>query len=140
MQLGKRSIGGKLFMGFGAILIVAVMLFSASLVAIWHEQDTSDTYLKAIATTGTGTTVDLTGQSANVAGKTIAAALWKSSNENVATVIEGTGEVTAVSAGTTAITAIASNPDKTVVTGIALVTVTATGGPGGTSTTLTAAP
>src|SRR6476469_8662265 len=52
MQLGKRSIGGKLFMGFGAMLIVAVMLFSASLVAIWHEQDTADTYRKAIALAG----------------------------------------------------------------------------------------
>ena len=97
-------------------------------------------YLKAIATTGTGTTVDLTGQSANVAGKTIAAAVWNSSNENVATVIKGTGEVTAISAGTTAITAIASNPDDTVVTGIALVTVTATGGPGGTLAAITVLP
>ncbi len=58
MQLGKRSIGGKLFMGFGAILIVAVMLFSASLVAIWHEQDTADTYRKAIAMAGLRSELD----------------------------------------------------------------------------------
>ncbi len=58
MQLGKKSIGGKLFMGFGAILIVAVILFSASLVAIWHEQDTADTYRKAIAMAGLRSELD----------------------------------------------------------------------------------
>jgi methyl-accepting chemotaxis protein len=58
MQLGKKSIGGKLFMGFGAILVVAVMLFSASLVAIWHEQDTADTYRKAIAMAGLRSELD----------------------------------------------------------------------------------
>lgn len=58
MQLGKKSIGGKLFMGFGAILIVAVMLFSASLVAIWHQQDTADTYRKAIAMAGLRSELD----------------------------------------------------------------------------------
>src|SRR6266852_5930101 len=58
MQLGKKSIGGKLFMGCGAILIVAVILFSASLVAIWHEQDTADTYRKAIAMAGLRSELD----------------------------------------------------------------------------------
>ena len=58
MQLGKKSIGGKLFMGFGAILIIAVILFSASLVAIWHEQDTADTYRKAIAMAGLRSELD----------------------------------------------------------------------------------
>ena len=58
MQLGKKSIGGKLFMGFGAILIIAVILFSASLVAIWHEQETADTYRKAIAMAGLRSELD----------------------------------------------------------------------------------
>ena len=58
MQLGKKSIGGKLFMGFGAILIIAVILFSASLVAIWHEQDTAETYRKAIAMAGLRSELD----------------------------------------------------------------------------------
>ncbi len=58
MQLGKKSIGGKLFMGFGAILIIAVILFSASLVAIWHEQDTANTYRKAIAMAGLRSELD----------------------------------------------------------------------------------
>jgi methyl-accepting chemotaxis protein len=58
MQLGKKSIGGKLFMGFGAILIIAVVLFSASLVAIWHQQETADTYRKAIAMAGLRSELD----------------------------------------------------------------------------------
>jgi uncharacterized protein YjdB len=96
--------------------------------------------LKAIATTGSGTTVDLTNNWANVGGVTINPAVWSSSNEKVATVNPGTGVVIAVTAGTTAITAIANNPDGTVVTGTAVVTVTATGGPGGPYVSITVLP
>jgi acyl-coenzyme A thioesterase PaaI-like protein len=58
----------------------------------------------------------------------------------VATVNPGTGVVTAVTAGTTVITAIVSNPDLTVVTGVSIVTVTATGGSGGTIASITVIP
>ena len=84
--------------------------------------------LTAIATTGTGTTVNLTNQTVTVGSATIQPAVWASSNPGVATVDPGSGQVTAVAAGTTAITAIAKNPvDGTVVTGTAIVTVTAPG-------------
>lgn len=78
----------------------------------------------AIATTGTGNTVNLTNQSATVGGATIAAAVWSSSNPTVATIDPATGVATALSAGTTAITAQASNPDATVVLATATFTVT----------------
>jgi len=84
--------------------------------------------LTAIATTGTGTTVNLTNQSATIGAATILPAIWTSSVPGVATVNPGTGVVTAVNAGATVITAIAANPDGTVVTGVATITVTATGG------------
>ena len=83
--------------------------------------------LTALATTGTGTTVNLTNQTATIGLSTIAPAVWSSSNPGVASVDPGTGVVTALTAGTAAITAIASNPDHTVVTGISTVTVTGTG-------------
>src|ERR1019366_4928678 len=67
----------------------------------------------AIGTTSTGTTVNLTGQSASVGGSPIAAATWISSNPTVAKVDPATGVATALSAGTAAITAIAKNPDTT---------------------------
>jgi uncharacterized protein YjdB len=98
-------------------------------------------YLKAIATTGTGTAVDLTNKAANVAGELIAPAEWASSNPGVADVNPGTGEVTAKTAGVTAITAIATNTnDGTVVTGTATITVTATGGAGGDVISVTVLP
>ncbi|MGA3081401.1 MAG: Ig-like domain-containing protein [Terracidiphilus sp.] len=79
----------------------------------------------AIATTGSGGSVNLTNQTATVNGTTIAAAVWSSSNPAVATVDPATGIATALSAGVTAITAIATNPgDKTVVTATAVFTVT----------------
>ena len=78
----------------------------------------------AIGTTGSGSTVNLTNQAATINGKTIAAAVWSSSNPSVATVNAATGVATALSAGATAIVAIATNPDGTVVTGTAVYTVT----------------
>jgi len=83
----------------------------------------------AIATTGTGTSVNVTNQSAVVNGKTIPAAVWTSSNPSVATVNSATGVATSVSSGAAVVTAIATNPDGTVVTGAATLTVS------GTSTT-----
>ena len=80
----------------------------------------------AIATTGTGTTVNLTNQSATINGVTVNAAVWHSSNPSVATISPTTGVATAVGVGTTAITAIATNPDGTVVTGTATFTVSPT--------------
>jgi hypothetical protein len=77
----------------------------------------------AIGTTGSGTTVNLTNLSATINGKTIAPAVWSSSNPAVATVNAATGVATALSAGATAIVAIATNPDGTVVTGTAVYTV-----------------
>ncbi len=78
----------------------------------------------AIGTTGSGTTVNLTNQSATIGSATVNAAVWSSSNPSVATVDPATGIATAVSAGVTAIVAIATNPDGSVVTGSAVFTVT----------------
>jgi uncharacterized protein YjdB len=78
----------------------------------------------AIGTTSSGTTVNLTNQSANINGSTIKAATWTSSNASTATINAATGLATATGAGATAITAIATNPDGTVVTATASYTVT----------------
>jgi hypothetical protein len=78
----------------------------------------------AIGTTASGTTVNLTNQSATISGATIAAAKWTSSSPSTATINSATGVATAVTAGVSAITAIATNPDGTVVTGTATYTVT----------------
>jgi flavin reductase (DIM6/NTAB) family NADH-FMN oxidoreductase RutF len=94
----------------------------------------------AIATTGSGTTVNLTDQSATVGAAKIAPAVWSSSNPGVATVNPGTGVAIALNAGATAITAIATNPDGTVVTGTSILTVTATGGAGGTIASINVIP
>jgi hypothetical protein len=85
----------------------------------------------AIATTGSGTSVNLTDQSAVVNGKTIPAAVWTSSNPSVATIDPASGLATAVSAGAAVITAIATNPDSSVVTGTATYTVTVAGSSSG---------
>lgn len=77
----------------------------------------------AIGTTSSGTTVDLTSQSATFNGVTINAANWTSSNLKIAR-MDAPGLATAVGPGTAAITAIATNPDGTVVTGSASFTVT----------------
>ena len=66
----------------------------------------------AIGTTTTGSTVNLTSQVA-----------WSSSSVQIATIGAATGLATGISQGTTTITAIATNPDKTVVTGTATFTV-----------------
>ena len=96
--------------------------------------------LQAIATTGTNTTVNLTNQSATIGTATILPALWASSAPGVATVNAGTGVVTAVNQGATVITATAANPDGTVVTGVATITVSATGGSGGVIASITVIP
>ena len=81
----------------------------------------------AIGTTGSGATVNLTNQPATINGATIKAAVWASSNPSVATVDPATGIATALSAGTTAITAMAANPDGTIATATAIYTVTVAG-------------
>jgi hypothetical protein len=78
----------------------------------------------AIGTTGSGATVNLTNQPAIINGATIKAAVWSSSNPSVATIDPATGIATSLSAGATAIVAIATNPDGTIVTGTAVYTVT----------------
>ncbi len=65
----------------------------------------------AIGTTSSGATVDITNS-----------VTWSSSSIQIATITTG-GLATAVSQGTTTITAIAINPDKTAVTGTATFTV-----------------
>lgn len=75
----------------------------------------------AIGTTSSGATVDLTNQ-----------VNWNSSSTQIATISTG-GLATGKSQGTTTITAIATNSDKTVVTGTATFTVV-----GGTSEQITA--
>jgi uncharacterized protein YjdB len=77
----------------------------------------------AIGTTGSGGTVLLTNAVQTVNGQTIDPVSWTSSNPAVAS-IKATGVATPLSGGTTAITAIAINPDGTVVTGSAAYTVT----------------
>jgi uncharacterized protein YjdB len=67
----------------------------------------------AIGTTAAGTSLDLTGQ-----------VTWTSSSTTVATVTSG-GLATGVGQGSTTITAIVTNPDKTVATGTATFTVAA---------------
>lgn len=79
----------------------------------------------AIATMGTGASENLTSQ-----------VTWSSSNEAVATV-NSTGLATALSSGTTSITAIETNPDNSIATGLAALSVTAAvGGAGGGTPTL----
>jgi hypothetical protein len=77
----------------------------------------------AIGTTVSGTTVNLTNQSATIGAATINPAVWASSSNPIATINAATGVATAVSSGTVAITAQAKNPDGTVVTGTATLTV-----------------
>jgi methyl-accepting chemotaxis protein len=48
MNIGK-TIGGKLYFGFGAVLVVVIFLCLLDLVAVRHEQNTKDTYQKAIS-------------------------------------------------------------------------------------------
>lgn len=78
----------------------------------------------AIATTNAGPTVNLTNQTATVNGHLIKAATWTSSNPSVATIDPNLGVAQALSAGVSVITALAYNPDGTVVTGASTYTVT----------------
>jgi hypothetical protein len=79
----------------------------------------------AIATTGSGTFVNLTNQSATVNSQLIKAATWTSSNQSVASIDPATGIALSKAAGVTVITAVATNTnDGTVVTGAATYTVT----------------
>jgi methyl-accepting chemotaxis protein len=48
MRIGK-TIGEKLYLGFGGILFVVVILSLANLIAVWNEQSTKETYKRAIA-------------------------------------------------------------------------------------------
>jgi hypothetical protein len=82
----------------------------------------------AIGTTSASTTVNLTDPNTyTVPGtspaQTIQWAQWSSSNPAVASIDANTGIITAKTAGTTAITAIATNHDNTVVVGSAILTV-----------------
>jgi methyl-accepting chemotaxis protein len=47
MRIGK-TIGGKLYWGFGGILVVVAVLSVADLVALFYEQGTKDTYKRVI--------------------------------------------------------------------------------------------
>ncbi len=47
MRIGK-TIGGKLYWGFGGILAIVIALLLANLAAVGHEQSTKETYKKAI--------------------------------------------------------------------------------------------
>ncbi|MGD0830366.1 MAG: hypothetical protein ABR907_05440 [Terracidiphilus sp.] len=78
----------------------------------------------AIATTGSGTSVNLTNQTATVNGQTIKAAVWTSSNPSVASIDPNTGIAKSIAAGAAVMTAVASNPDGSVVTGASTYTVT----------------
>jgi len=78
----------------------------------------------AIATTNAGPTVNLTNQTATVDGHLIKAATWTSSNPSVASIDPVLGVAQALSAGVSVITALAYNPDGTVVTGASTYTVT----------------
>jgi hypothetical protein len=80
----------------------------------------------AIATTGTGTSVNLTNQGATVSNQQIKAAVWTSSNSSVVSIDPATGLAKSVGAGAAVISAIATNPDGSVVTGTAQYTVTLT--------------
>src|SRR5215475_11275609 len=47
MRIGK-TIGGKLYWGFGGILVVVAVLSGANLVALFYEQGTKGTYKRVI--------------------------------------------------------------------------------------------
>jgi methyl-accepting chemotaxis protein len=47
MSIGK-TIGGKLYIGFGAILVLVTLLTTVDLLTVRHEQTTKDMYQKAI--------------------------------------------------------------------------------------------
>jgi methyl-accepting chemotaxis protein len=47
MKIGK-TISGKLYSGFGAILTIAIVCFMANIWAVWHAQNTGETYRNTI--------------------------------------------------------------------------------------------
>src|SRR5262249_60474922 len=47
MRIGK-TIGGKLYWGFGGILVVVAVLSAANLVALFYEQGTKETFKRGI--------------------------------------------------------------------------------------------
>jgi len=103
--------------GAGGTLASLTIIPSSQSVA----SPTQTTQFIAIGTTSSGATEDLTGK-----------VTWLSSSAQVATISAG-GLATALSQGTTTITAIATNANNTVVTGTATFTVS-----GGTTEPLTA--
>jgi len=48
MKFGK-TISGKLYAGFGAILCIVIVCFVADIWAVWHARNTGETYRQAIA-------------------------------------------------------------------------------------------
>jgi hypothetical protein len=81
----------------------------------------------ALATTGTGSTVNLTGQSATINNQIIAPAVWLSSNSSVAKIVDqATGSFVTTGPGAAIISATVANPDGSSVTGQANVTVAGT--------------
>jgi len=83
----------------------------------------------AVGTTASGSTENLTGQ-----------VIWSSSATNIATVNATSGIATAVSQGTTTITAQYTNSDKTVATGTATMTVNTSGNTNSDVTSITIIP
>jgi small basic protein len=107
--------------------LVSMAILPASQTALAANQTAQ---FIAIGTTSSGTTVNLTDQSAIVGSATIAPANWQSSNQSVATIDPLTGIATAHSAGTTAITATAINPvDQSVVIASSVFTVSVSASP-----------
>jgi uncharacterized protein YjdB len=114
--------------------IVSLAILPAAQTSLTTGKNANVNFI-AIATTSSGATVNLTSQSYTPAGTAtpIAPATWTSSNPLVATVCttgsaspctsSTNGVATPLSAGVTAITAIVTNPDGTVVTGSAAYTV-----------------
>lgn len=87
-----------------------------------------------VAYTATGTTAS--GLTENLTGQVI----WSSSATNIATIDAATGIATAVSQGTTTITAQFTNADKTVATGTATMTVNTSGNTNSDITSITIIP
>lgn len=48
----NKTISGRLYAGFGTILCIVIFCFAADIWAVWHAQNTGETYRKAIAMHG----------------------------------------------------------------------------------------
>ena len=44
----SKTIGGKLYMGFGLIMVIVVVAFLVNWAAVWHEQTTRSLYKRSI--------------------------------------------------------------------------------------------